>query len=105
MGVPKRPFVFYREIQNVCTHLVDTRRRFNVDTTAYVVARRRIDVEARSYVYKTNGHLFFIGKYKFYSCTQTAIRFFYSEIQNFKSFTQTAIRISHKEIRNLTIYH
>ena len=59
---------------------------------------------------------------KFYSCTQTAIRFlqrntksriapkwpfffFYNETQNLKFVPKRLIRISPKEIRNLTIYH
>ena len=33
-------------------HPVDTRRRFNVDTTSYDVVRRCIDVETTSCVYK-----------------------------------------------------
>ena len=33
---------------------------------------------------------------KFYSCTQTAFRFFYNEMQNFENCTQTAIRFSQK---------
>ena len=32
---------------------VDTRRRFNVDTTPYDVVRRRIDVETTSCVYSS----------------------------------------------------
>ena len=34
-----------------CIFPLDTRRRFNVDTTSYDVVLRRIDVETMSFVY------------------------------------------------------
>ena len=43
---------YCQTFHNLKSNPVDTRRRFNANTTSYDVVRRRIDVETTSYVYR-----------------------------------------------------
>ena len=70
---------------------VDTRRRFNFDTTSYDVMRRRIDVETTSCVYRKplsnllNDVLYFSCTSLFKKCAKEKRRWYLSEEQKRKT--------------------